>query len=161
MIDTDKMSSDEVAKVPQEWLKNHEINQMVFEALDKPKRKQQGREPTQLEIEFGNHLWHRKKDVLIVDYWIKPMILRIGPDMTFEPDFVVQDGGNSLWIIDTKGPQSWEDSRIKIKIAAEKFPCWRWLIVTRLKDQWRAREVTAARGIGRRYISLPWIGVTP
>ncbi len=132
------------------------LNLRVSGSTEKPKRKQQGRGENQLERDFAAWLEWGQRAVRFT-WWQKPFVLRIGPDMTFEPDFMVDDGGNRLWIIDTKGPHSWEDSRIKIKIAAEKYPMWRWLIVTRPESVWRAREVTAAKGIGRRYIDLAWL----
>lgn len=124
----------------------------------KPKRKQAGREPTQLESQFEIQCRVAKGNALLGNYWVKPFILRIGPDMTFEPDFMVT-GINSAftWVIDTKGPHCWEDSRIKIKVAAEKYPMWRWLIVTRQGGIWRAKEVTAAKGIERRFTDLAWL----
>ncbi len=123
----------------------------------KPKRKQQGRGENQLELAFGERLNIAKLHCQIVEYWLKPFVLKIGPATTFEPDFMVFDYLHRHWIIDTKGPHSWEDSRIKIKIAAEKCPQWRWLIVTRPEGVWRAKEVTAAKGIGRKFIDLPWL----
>jgi hypothetical protein len=122
-------------------------------------RKQAGREPTQLEVDFGSHLSTKRFRYEIIACWTKPMVLRIGPDMTFEPDFMVEDLDGQFWLVDTKGPHAWEDSRIKIKIAAEKFACWGWLIVTRSDDrcEWRAKEVTRERGIARRYSKIPWI----
>lgn len=122
------------------------------------KRKQQGRDPTQLEIAFAKRCYVARAVGLIQDYWVKPFILRIGPDMTFEPDFMVLEIDDVFpWVIDTKGPQSWEDSRIKIKVAADRFRLWRWLLVTRPSTIWKAREVTAERGIARNYAKLPWL----
>ncbi len=129
--------------------------EMTTSVREKPKRKQQGRGENQLERDFERHLhqWFRVNHI-----WVKPMVLRIGPVMTFEPDFMVFDEMDcETYVIDTKGPISWEDSRIKIKITAEKFPMWKWLIVTRPGGAWRAKEVTAAKGISRKFIDLPWL----
>jgi hypothetical protein len=120
------------------------------------KRKQQGRGVNQLERDFAAYLAGR----LIITYWLKPFILRIGPNTTFEPDFMVfeprEDGIDRTWVIDTKGPHCWEDSRIKIKIAAEKFPMWKFLIVTRPQGVWKAKEISVAHGRGR-IVKLPWL----
>ncbi len=123
----------------------------------KSKKVQQGRGENQLEKDFREYCSGLTNGAEIWQFWIKPFILRIGPDMTFEPDFLVRDWFNHFYVIDIKGPHSWEDSRIKIKIAAEKFSCWRWLIVTRPEGVWRAKEVKAEKGILRRYIDLPWL----
>ncbi len=126
--------------------------------VEKPKRAQQGRGENQLELAFGERIHMARILDEIHDFWLKPFVLRIGPSMTFEPDFMVLDGSEGkTWIIDTKGQWVDGDSRIKIKIASEKFPQWRWLIVTRPDGVWRAKEVTAAKGIGRKFIDLPWL----
>lgn len=124
---------------------------------EKSKRKQQGRGENQLELAFGERLNIAKLHYEIREWWLKPSIFRIGPSMTFEPDFMVLDNELATWLIDTKGPKSWEDSRIKIKIAAGKFYHTRWLIVTRPEGAWKAKEVTAEKGIGRKFIELPWL----
>ncbi len=125
--------------------------------FERPKKKQQGRGENQLEQDFAWQCSKAKAACLIFNVWVKPMILRIGPDMTFEPDAMVDDGNNWLWLIDVKGPHAWEDSRIKIKIAAERYPMWRFLIVTRPDGIWKAKEVDAVKGIGRKFIDLPWL----
>ncbi len=124
---------------------------------EKPKRKQQGRGENQLEQDFREYCSGLTNGAEIWQFWRKPFILRIGPDMTFEPDFLVRDWTNQCYAIDTKGPFSREDSRIKIKVAAEKYPLWRWLIVTRTNGIWRAKEVKAEKGISRRFLELPWL----
>ncbi len=125
--------------------------------FERPKKKQQGRGENQLEQDFAWHLSIQKSERKIFNCWAKPMVLAIGPTMTFEPDFMVDDGNNWIWLIDTKGPFSREDSRIKIKIAAERYPMWNFLIVTRPDGQWKAKEVTAEKGISRRFIDLLWL----
>ncbi len=152
-IDRDRMSESDYSHAISHLSPILGQQRIVYAESEKPKRKQQGRGENQLELAFYAHL-----DTKPVYYWRKPIILRIGPDMTFEPDAVVwDDGSDDTFVIDTKGPHSWEDSRIKIKIAAEKYPMWRWLIVTRPDGVWRAKEVTAAKGISRKFIDLPWL----
>lgn len=153
-IDFDMCDPDKRA-----WLEAHGYRNPIPGVItharpaDSPKRKQQGRGESKLELDFYTHL-----DSKPVYYWRKPIMIRVGPAMTFEPDAMVWDDmSNETFIIDTKGPHSWEDSRIKIKIAAEKFPMWRWLIVTRPEGIWKAKEVTVAKGIGRKAIDLPWL----
>ncbi len=150
-IDFDAMAPEQ-AKQARLLLALTSLNQQA----ERPKRKQQGHGESKLELEFFGHL-----DMHGLKYWVKPFVLRIGPDMTFEPDVMVfEPACSSTYVIDVKGPHSWEDSRIKIKIAAEKYPLWHWGIVTRDQDvvrRWRYREVTAAKGVWRRFSDLPWV----
>lgn len=118
----------------------------------RPKRKQQGRGENQLERDFEANI--RAKPWL--KFWSKPFILRIGAGRTFEPDAMVLDHDHT-WVIDTKGPWTDGDSRLKICMAASQYSHWRWLIVTRPDGTWKAKEVSPLKGIGRRFIELPWL----
>ncbi len=119
---------------------------------EKPKRKQQGRGENQLERDFEANI--RAKPWL--KFWSKPFILRIGAGRTFEPDAMVLDHDHT-WVIDTKGPWTDGDSRLKICMAASQYSHWRWLIVTRPDGTWKAKEVSPLKGIGRKFIQLPWL----
>jgi hypothetical protein len=62
-----------------------------------------------------------------------------------------------LVCIEVKGGWFRDDAKVKVKVAAEMFPCFQWLLVFREKyHDWDVREVTS-RGIGREPIRVPWI----
>ena len=50
-----------------------------------------------------------------------------------------------------------DDAAVKIKVAAELYPCFRWLLVYRAgRHGWDVRNVTHT-GIGTSPIHVPWI----
>lgn len=75
-----------------------------------------------------------------IEWWeFQPMTFRIADDCRYTPDFVVCDFNGRLKCIDIKGSKRkksdgsttyWceEDAKIKIKVAAKKFPFFDWSI---------------------------------
>ncbi len=160
MIDFDDMEPEKRAFLESQGYHNPIPGAITHVRPIEPKRKQAGRGENQLELAFGERLNIAKLHNQIEEWWLKPFTrgLQIGPAMTFQIDFMVwEHAKDETFMIDTKGPWTDGDSRLKIKIAAEKFPMWRWLIVTRANGIWTAKEVTAAKGIGRKYLDLPWL----
>ena len=74
-----------------------------------------------------------------IQWWrFEAIRLRLADKTYYNPDFAVMVAGR-LEFRETKG--HWEDdSRAKIKIAAELFPCFRFVAVRRVKGQWETEE---------------------
>lgn len=119
--------------------------------------KQQGRGQSQLEIAFSEHL-QKAKDAFLITEWTRAIrAFDLAGNTTYLPDYVVLENDLQQWRIEVKGPYEFDDgSRIKIKVAAEKYPEYRWLWVVRKDGRWIGKEVTD-EGISRKHIRLDWL----
>lgn len=71
--------------------------------------------------------------------------LKLAPKCAYHPDFLVMHADRSLSVIDVKGfkakpsgePGYWatEDARIKLRVAAEKFPLFSFVVAFQGKDK--------------------------
>jgi hypothetical protein len=76
-----------------------------------------------------------------IKWWkFEAVTLRLARKTTYTPDFLVQHLDGSLEFIETKG--FWEDdARVKIKVAAEMFPMFRFVALKPGKrGQWIREE---------------------
>lgn len=74
-----------------------------------------------LERRYAALLQDRKNRGEIHDYWFESMTLKLAPDCRYTPDFVVQLIDGTIELHECKG--FWrDDARVKIKLAADKFP---------------------------------------
>ncbi len=100
------------------------------------------------------------RDSDIADWYYESITFRLAGRCRYTPDFLaVPRWTSQTWtFIETKGSYAREDSLIKLKVAAELYPCFRWLLVRRAgRHNWSVREITRT-GIGTHDISIPWIG---
>lgn len=90
----------------------------------------------------------------------EPVKFRLAGRTWYTPDFVVttlEPQGREFWFIEIKGFMR-DDASVKLKVAAETYPCFRWLLVRRAgRHGWSVREV-GRTGIGTHEIVVPWIG---
>lgn len=91
----------------------------------------------------------------------EPITFRLAGRTRYTPDFLVwpdaRNWDTRFTFVEVKG---WlrEDAAIKIKVVADLFPCFRWLLVYREgRHGWKVFEVTR-KGIGTQPIQVPWIG---
>jgi hypothetical protein len=123
-----------------------------------PKSKKSGDGMNKTERAFVEMLWCGVENKTI-DWWMRePFKLRLAGRTWYTPDFVVEPIETSrLACVEVKGFMR-DDAAVKLKVAAETYPCFRWLLVTRAgRHGWEVREV-ARTGIGREPIIVPWIG---
>jgi len=75
------------------------------------------------------------------DLWIgiQCFTLKLGHDCRYTPDFWALDE-LGLRAIDTKGKHVWEDSIIKLRIAARLFPFFRFLKASEANGLWKHKE---------------------
>ena len=95
-----------------------------------------------LEEDYGGHLFGRRSIGEVVWFLYEGVTLKLAHDTRFTPDWVVMLKNGEMELHECKGPHRWEDSIIKLRVAARLFP-FRFFLVTREGDKWVQREVTA------------------
>jgi hypothetical protein len=76
----------------------------------------------------------------IIDWKFEPFGLRLADKTFYHPDFIVvkKDG---FEIHETKGAFIREDAIVKLKIAAEQFPWWRFKMAQYKDKQWKIKGI--------------------
>ncbi len=134
------------------------IRELVGERAPPPPKRTRG--PNKLEAAFMEVLDAAQINRYIAHWRYEAITLRLAGRCRFTPDFLSEPRwqGDKFTFVETKGPYAREDSLIKLKVAAETYPCFRWLLVTRAgRHGWEVRQVDR-NGIGREPIVVPWIG---
>ncbi len=73
------------------------------------------------EAKYAADLEARKRAGEVEDYWFEAVTLKIADACRYTPDFLVQLPDGTIEAHEVKG--FWQDdARVKIKVAAEKFP---------------------------------------
>jgi len=98
---------------------------------------------SRLEADFAGELELWRKAGTIYTWRYEPITLRLGPGLTYRPDFwlVWQDG--SVGFVEVKGWMR-DDARAKLLAAAEQYPEFRFLLATRpggKRGQWVITEI--------------------
>ena len=79
------------------------------------------------EAAYAQHLELRRIGGEIIG-WAKQPRFGLGDGRTYTPDFAVFYA-DRVELIDVKGGYDWEDARIKLSWARDKYPGYRWLMV--------------------------------
>ena len=97
-------------------------------------------EMNKTETRYANLLEAQKIAGKILWYGFEPMTLRLAKSTTYKPDFMVMTFDGHLEFHEVKG--YWlDDARIKIKVAAEKFPMFRFVAVKKgARGSWDFEE---------------------
>ena len=96
---------------------------------------------SQLEADYASYLQGLLYGGIITKWWHHPMRLYLAPKLSYNPDFLVQ-AGKSLILKEIKGwHQNKRDSLTHLKVAAQLYPCFRFVLVTREKRQWIEKEI--------------------
>jgi hypothetical protein len=135
---------------------DHERGGKLFGGRPKQAKSPDGM--NKLERSFFEHVKWQARDRNPTFIWREPITFRLAGNTRYTPDFLVISGATqSIYnCVDTKGHME-DDASVKIKVAAEMFPCFRFLLVVRAgRNGWEVREVTRT-GIGRTPIRVPWI----
>ena len=94
----------------------------------------------QTERLFAEGLEYQKRVGQIRRYWFESIRLRLADRTTYTPDFMVERDG-SLIIYEVKG--FWrDDARVKIKVAAEMYPCFQFYAVQKTKEGWKVESLS-------------------
>lgn len=87
-----------------------------------------------LEAKYADHLEMQKRHGDIIEYWFDCVKLRLAEKTFYTPDFLVLTKDLNLEIHETKG--FWEDdARVKIKVAADKFP-FKFKAIKLIRGSW-------------------------
>jgi len=90
------------------------------------------------ETAYAQMLELLKRSDEIVDYRYEPFKLILAKSTTYTPDFLVVYSGH-FECHEVKG--FWrDDARVKIKVAAELFPWFKFVAVTLKRGQWGKEE---------------------
>lgn len=85
-----------------------------------------------LEFDYASTLMLGMSTGHILHYQFEPIKLRLGKNWktTYTPDFLVVTQTGHIELHEVKG--HWEDdARVKIKVAAEKYPQFKFIAITR------------------------------
>ena len=92
------------------------------------------------EEAYSQVLEARKLEGSIRDWKFEAIKLRLASLTYYSSDFLVIAGDDVVELHEVKG--FWEDdARVKIKVAAEQFPWFRFVGVTRRKGVWNEEEI--------------------
>ena len=93
---------------------------------------------TQVERRMADVLEMRKRSGEVREWWYEALKLRVGLDQSwYIPDYLVLLTDGSLEVIEVKGKQVWEDSRVKWKAAKMLYPFMRWRFIQWCDGEWR------------------------
>lgn len=102
-------------------------------------------EPNRGERAYGLELSMQRNDGKVAWFAFQPVTLKLANDCRYTADYLVQYPDGSLELVDVKGRKGagyWceEDAKIKIRVAADKFPMFKFVIAWPLKDGGWGRE---------------------
>lgn len=76
--------------------------------------------------------------------YYEPMRMRLCNGVVYLADFMVVDSSNKVIFYEVKGNQQiQDDASVKIKMAAQQYPCFRFVLVWRDYGEWREQEILA------------------
>ena len=106
---------------------------MTFRRHGRGVRRKPG-EMNKLEAQYAQHLERMKLSGSVLWYAFDALKLRLADKTFYTPDFLVMLADDTLEVHEVKG--FWEDdARVKIKVAADKFPL-RFRAITQRKREW-------------------------
>jgi hypothetical protein len=80
------------------------------------------------EAAHAAELEMRKRVGEVLDYLWQPMRLKLAPNCCYEPDFLLFLADHSIEFHEVKGSFITDDAIVKVKVAAERFPWFRFVI---------------------------------
>jgi hypothetical protein len=95
------------------------------------------------EQAYARVLAQEALDGSLVRWLYEPLRLLLAHNTTYVPDFLVEKKRGRLELHEVKG-HFYEKDRIKVKVAASKFPMFRFLIVRKAGNQWTYEEIRGA-----------------
>jgi hypothetical protein len=109
-----------------------------------------------LEREFLERLRAARDAHTFQHIWREPVKLRLAGRCWYTPDFATVTSLYELIFWETKGGFFREDAAVKLKVAAETYPCFKFVLVVREKRTWECRSVTS-RGISTTPFTPEWL----
>jgi hypothetical protein len=138
-----RMTADEyrrAAGLPTKAASAGKVRATVKAKLD-PKRKQSGR-MNKTEAEYLRMIEARPEVVWVAYERIK---LRLADNTWYTPDFAVLLDTGMMELHEVKGG-TWrmygnDGGRIKLKVAVDQYPMFRWVVAQKKKGEWRYEEM--------------------
>jgi hypothetical protein len=93
------------------------------------------------EAAHASDLELRKRAGEIQDYRWQPLRLKLAPDCTFEPDFMVLLADGTVEFHEVKGGFITDDGMVKVRVAAQQFPWFRFLLFQYDRRGCKVREL--------------------
>ena len=93
---------------------------------------------TKVEAEYGMILESMKRRHEIVDWQFEGITFRLADDCRYTPDFFVIVTLHPLLLrfVETKGKHIWDDSKVKFRVAKEKYPWAEWCMWQKKSSGW-------------------------
>ena len=83
----------------------------------------------------------RKRAGEILDYRWQPLRLKLAPDCTYEPDFMVMMADGSIEFHEVKSAFITDDGLVKVKVAAQTFSWFRFVLYQYDRRGCRVKEL--------------------
>jgi hypothetical protein len=93
------------------------------------------------EAAHGLDLEMRKRAGEIQDYRWQPLRLKLAPDCTYEPDFMLLMADGSIEFHEVKGGFITDDGMVKARVAAQTFPWFRFVMYQYDRRGCKVREL--------------------
>jgi hypothetical protein len=114
-----------------------------------------GNDPVMNKLEAA--FWERLQRAGYEAAYHEPFKLRLAGHCHYSPDFAGVASSPVAWdVFEVKGPRVWEDSIIKLRVAASLYPSFRFYLVKRPKKMWTVQAVTV-RGISNSFWCPEWL----
>lgn len=97
--------------------------------------------------------WERAREAYGDTVYREPFKLRLAGKTWYTIDFLIVQTGLTCYEI--KGFMR-DDAAVKLKVAAELYPCFGFVLVTRERQRWQCRVVTS-RSISREVYTPEWL----
>lgn len=81
------------------------------------------------EAAYAGHLELRRVAGEVLWYSFEPLTLKLAKDTRLTVDFMVMLADRSIEFHDVKGNWFQDDAKVKVKVAAAKFPMFRFVVV--------------------------------
>ena len=95
------------------------------------------------EARFALTLEADKRRGEIAQWWFEPIKLRLADSTYYSPDFLILKPDGLLSFVEVKG--FWrDDARVKIKVAAETYPCFPFYAATEKRGVWHIESFDRA-----------------
>ncbi len=81
------------------------------------------------EAMYGGHLYVLRQAGEILEWRYEAITLRLGDRVRYTPDFYVRPRAGAIKLHEVKGPQYWEQARVKLGAAAALYPEFEFFLV--------------------------------
>ena len=98
---------------------------------------------SKLEARYAGHLEAQQHVGEIRDIRYESVTFKLAKKTTLTPDFWVELPDRTVEIHEVKGRMR-EDAWVKLKVAAGRWPHFRWFLVTRKNGEWIIKRVPSA-----------------